>query len=195
MRASLIAADVAWDYNKGRSPQHKFGRGMTRYPGLSKAQILSLPVPDIAAENCALFFWVVPTQLRRDYIPMEIMGECFRAWGFRWITKAFCWVKVDFTGKPRKLPGHYTASNTEDCFLAIRGKMPVATKMVEQVLISPLAEHSAKPAEAYERMVRMYGDVPRVELFARDQKPGWVALGNQIDGQDIHSAMRAYAAL
>jgi N6-adenosine-specific RNA methylase IME4 len=31
--------------------------------------------------------------------------------------------------------------------------------------------------------------VPRIELFAREQAPGWDAIGNEIDGRDIRDAL------
>lgn len=195
MKASIILADIPWKYNARSNPKTRFGLGMHGYKGMDKPEILALPVADIAADNCALFFWVVPTLIRSDYVPLEIMFECFRAWGFRHVTKAFCWVKVAADGIPRRLPGHYTASNTEDCYLAIKGQMPVDEKMVGQVITAEITGHSRKPAEAQTRIASMYRNVDRVELFARDYKAGWYPMGDAISGQDINAAMGAYAAL
>ncbi len=44
----------------------------------------------------------------------------------------------------------------------------------------PRREHSRKPDELRERIVRIAGDVPRAELFARQRAPGWSAWGNEL---------------
>jgi N6-adenosine-specific RNA methylase IME4 len=115
-----------------------------------------------------------------------------RAWGFRVVTKAFCWVKVDKTGKPRKLPGHYGASNTEDCWLGIRGRMldKLKTKMVSQTIFAEVGEHSAKPEETRKRIELMF-DGPRAELFAREKASDWDAYGYEIDNRDIREVLAA----
>jgi N6-adenosine-specific RNA methylase IME4 len=51
---------------------------------------------------------------------------------------------------------------------------------VEQVLFAPIREHSRKPDEVRARIDRLVGDVPRIELFAREQAPGWHAWGDEL---------------
>lgn len=55
--------------------------------------------------------------------------------------------------------------------------------------MSPVGKHSAKPAEVRDRIVRLMGDMPRIELFARDRVNGWDVIGNEIDGKSIQQAM------
>ena len=55
--------------------------------------------------------------------------------------------------------------------------------------MSPLGRHSAKPPEVRDRIVKLMGDVPRIELFARERVHGWDALGNEIDGLDIRQSI------
>jgi len=178
----LIACDVAWKYNARNNAKTRFGLGMNRYPGMTWREIMALPVRQIAADDAALFFWVTAPRIRPDYVPLKIMQQCFEAWGFRYVTLAFVWVKVDARGKQRILPGHYGASNVELCFLGIRGQMKVAEKLVPQVIKAPLDEHSRKPAEAQARMLRMFGDVKRLELFATEKKEGWSSWGHDVTG-------------
>ena len=47
--------------------------------------------------------------------------------------------------------------------------------------ITYVEEHSKKPAEARERIVKLMGDLPRIELFARQQSPGWDVWGNEVE--------------
>ena len=74
-------------------------------------------------------------------------------WGFAYKTMAFTWVR----GNPKRQ------------FAA-----------VHQVILSPVEQHSKKPDEVRERIVALMGDVPRVELFARQETPGWDVWGNEV---------------
>ncbi len=41
--------------------------------------------------------------------------------------------------------------------------------------------HSQKPDEARDKIIELAGDLPRVELFAREKTDGWDAWGNEVD--------------
>lgn len=179
---SIIYVDPPWRFNARNNPRTKFGVGAHRYPTMTCKEILELPVKEIAADNAALFLWSVSTYTWAVEAIMEM-------WGFRFVNKAFCWVKVDKRGEPRLLPGHYTGSNTEDCWLGIRGRMPVVDKGVRQVITTTIGRHSSKPGEVRDRIVRLFGDVPRIELFARERVEGWETIGNEIDGLDINDSL------
>lgn len=51
-------------------------------------------------------------------------------------------------------------------------------------------EHSKKPDEVRNRIVQLCGNLPRIELFARQKADGWDALGYDIDGRDICDSLR-----
>lgn len=53
-----------------------------------------------------------------------------------------------------------------------------------QLEFHPL-EHSRKPDEAYELIERIYPELPKIELFARQARPGWAAWGNQAPCADV----------
>jgi len=40
-----------------------------------------------------------------------------------------------------------------------------------------------------DKIVELYGKLPRIELFARQQVKGWDCLGNGIDGKDIRNSL------
>ena len=96
---------------------------------------------------------------------------------------AFAWVKVNrqdyslFTGL-----GWWTRANVELCLLATRGHPKRQDNTVHQVVMSRIEGHSKKPDEVRRRIERLMGDVPRVELFARQYPPGWDVWGNQVNG-------------
>lgn len=52
-----------------------------------------------------------------------------------------------------------------------------------------IMEHSKKPDEIRDRIVELCGDVPRIELFAREKFEGWDCLGDAIDEKDIREAI------
>ena len=141
--------------------------------------ICSIPVGELADKNCALFLWVT--------IPCLIEGlRVVQSWGFTYKTIAFVWVKQNrkadslFWGM-----GYWTRSNVELCILASKGHPRRQDASVHQVIISHVEEHSKKPDEARARIVKLMGDVPRIELFARQKVSGWDAWGNEVDS-DIY---------
>lgn len=137
--------------------------------------IIALPVSDLADRDCALFLWITLPMLREAWGLME-------AWGFTYKTVAFVWIKRNrqsdgiFWGL-----GYWTRSNAELCLLATRGQPRRQAKNVHQVIISPVEEHSKKPDEARRRIEVLMGDVPRIELFARQAPSGWDVWGNEVE--------------
>ena len=77
--------------------------------------------------------------------------------------------------------GYWTRGNAEICLLAKRGQPKRRSKSVHQFIISPIEEHSKKPDITREKIIELAGDLPRVELFARQKTPGWDAWGNEVD--------------
>ena len=94
---------------------------------------------------------------------------------------AFVWLK-----KNRKADswfyglGFWTRANAEVCLLATRGHPKRQAANTHQFIISPIEVHSKKPDEARDKIVALMGDLPRVELFARQTPPGWDVWGNEV---------------
>lgn len=173
-----IYADPPWrfstysDKGKGRSAE-------AHYDCMSLPEIKAMPVGNWAAPNAALFLWATDPMLQHA---MEVMT----AWGFKYKTVAFYWVKLNkgrdsmfltprdfFTGM-----GFWTRANPEMCLLGTRGHPKRLHTDVQKLLLAPRREHSRKPVVAYERIERLVGG-PYLELFARAGQPGWDRLGNQ----------------
>ncbi len=137
--------------------------------------ICSLPVADIAEDNSVLFLWVTFPNLQESFRVIE-------AWGFEYRTVAFVWVKRNkkamnwFMGL-----GYWTRANAEICLLAVKGKPKRVSKSVRQIIDSPIERHSKKPDETRERIVDLMGDLPRIELFARQKTDGWDVWGNEVE--------------
>lgn len=168
----IVYADPPWQYEMKRGN----GVAENHYPTMNMEEICALPVARLAAKDCALFLWATFPQLPEA---LRVIG----AWGFKYKTVAFVWLKQNrkadswFYGM-----GFWTRSNAEVCLLATRGHPQRQCKGIHQFLISHLEEHSKKPDEARERIVRLMGDLPRIELFARQKAPGWNVWGNEVDG-------------
>lgn len=171
-RYEIIYADPPWSY---RDQATAGGRGVAyKYPLLTDADVEALPVSRIAADNAVLLLWVTWPKLA-EVLPI------IEAWGFNYRTVGFVWVKL--TRASQRLAwgmGSWTRANTEPCLLATRGRPKRVDAAVHQVVQAPLARHSQKPAEVRDRIVQLMGDVPRIELFAREVPPGWDAWGNDL---------------
>ena len=176
---NVIYADPPWtfqtwsDEGKDRSPEK-------HYDCMSLADVRALPVQDIAAEDCALFLWVTDPLLIEAFKLIE-------AWGFTYKTVAFHWTKLNKSA-PRLLftvpdfftgMGYWTRANPELCLLATKGKPQRVSMSVRRLVIEPRREHSRKPDEVANRIVHLMGDVPRVELFARQSRRGWTTWGDE----------------
>lgn len=142
---------------------------------MSIEEICTLSLNRIAAKDCVLFLWAT--------FPM--LPEALRvisAWGFQFKTVAFVWLKQNRKAKTWFYGlGFWTRSNVEICLLATRGHPKRQDKGIHQLIISPVEAHSKKPDEVRNKIVQLMGDLPRIELFARQASPGWNVWGNEVD--------------
>lgn len=76
--------------------------------------------------------------------------------------------------------GHWTRANAEICLLATKGRPQRLSKSVRQLIVSPVEQHSKKPDVVRDRIVELVGDLPRLELFARQKAAGWDVWGNEV---------------
>lgn len=190
-RFQLLYADPPWAFRtftgRNRTPTQKkaFREAEDHYPTMPFADMVALPVADIAAQHAVLAMWIVGSHCDEALR----LGE---AWGFEFVTDLFYWTKqrlVDaqqmslFTGdiaEPKISMGYYTRKQVEPVWLFKRGKgLPVLSHAVRQLIIAPPREHSRKPPEAAERLEALFGDVTRLELFSRTPREGWTAWGNE----------------
>lgn len=179
-RFKVLYADPPWSYND-KKPR---GGAEHHYRTMNTGELAALSVngrhvSDLASPDCALFLWAT-WPLLPDAISV------IEGWGFEYKTCAFTWVKTTKTGDPFFGLGRYTRGNTEVCLLGTRGKVARASASVRQVMIdeqtvfAQRGRHSAKPPEIRDRIVQLLGDVPRIELFARERVQGWEAWGDQL---------------
>lgn len=174
----IICADPPWtfltrsDKGKGRSPEKHYGC-------MSLDDIKALPVRSLAAPDCVLFLWVTDPLL-------DVGIDVLKAWGFTFKTVGLTWAKLQknetrpywnedsfFTGM-----GYWSRANTEPCLLGTIGNPKRLGRGVKRLVIAPRREHSRKPDESFARMRRLVPG-PAVELFSRENRPGWSTWGNE----------------
>ena len=163
----IIYADPPWAWEtysaKGRkktSDRH--------YPLMAIEDIKQLSVRDIIADNAILFLWTQDAHLK---IALEV-GE---AWGFQYKTVAFVWDKQNFG------MGYWTRKGAEICLLFTKGHPKRVSGGERQFISEKATLHSKKPDEVRNRIVRLMGDLPRIELFARQKAEGWDCWGNEVE--------------
>jgi N6-adenosine-specific RNA methylase IME4 len=169
---NIIYADPPWNSNSQFTRDKKKGNAQ-HYPLMTLKDIKGLPVRSIASNDSVLFLWVVDTQLFDA-------KEVIESWGFTYKTVAFTWVKTTTRNKDHFGVGMWTRKNPEMCLLATRGHPKRASASVRQICRSEVREHSRKPDCIRDAIVRLCGDVPRIELFARQRVAGWDAWGNEV---------------
>lgn len=66
------------------------------------------------------------------------------------------------------------------------GKLPARLDAgIVQSFTAPRLEHSRKPDIVREKLVQLLGDVPRIELFARQSSHGFDVWGNQCESPAV----------
>src|SRR5262245_18031601 len=174
---------------------------------MTMAEIAALPIKRLSARDCAVLIWCT-----FPYLDQQV--KLFEHWGFRYRTQFLTWIKLNprgfdlpkayqnyAAGKQYVLysdglfhstffgTGYYAKANPEVCLLGMHGQLPMISDAVSSVIMAPRREHSRKPDESYGRIEGVFGDVPRIELFARHSAPGWAVAGHGIDGRDIRESI------
>lgn len=181
---SIIYVDPPWEYenwNKAWHQQNPKSRWAgKKYPLMPMDKLEELDVNGITDKNAVMFMWTISTMIPKAINLME-------KWGFRYRTVGFVWVKKNkkkdsfFTGL-----GFWTRANAEICLIGVKGKpLPRISRSIHQIIYTPIGKHSSKPPETRDRIVALMGDIPRLEMFAREQSDGWDSIGNDINGKDI----------
>lgn len=168
---NIIYADPPWQYNqRGLS-----GSAEKHYPTLNVKELCSLSVQSISAPDCILFLWATFPMLQEAL-------QVISAWGFTYKTVAFVWVKQNKVSPTWYWGmGFWTRSNVEICLLATKGHPQRKARNIHQLVITPVEHHSKKPDIVYNKIEELMGDLPRIELFARQKKAGWDTWGNEIE--------------
>jgi N6-adenosine-specific RNA methylase IME4 len=189
----LILCDPPWSYNNKVSN----GAADNHYNTTRFHQLTRIKIPEHSSDNAVLCMWYTGN------FALEAI-KLAESWDFKVKNMfGFAWVKLNKNAGDRinKKPpedffdfmeilnnetkincGNYTRQNVEMCLIATRGNgLPRQSASVRQVIYSCLGEHSEKPKEVHHRLEELYGDVPRLELFAREKYGDWDVYGDQAE--------------
>ena len=183
MKYQIIYADPPWKYLWGTGKDGGNFAPEKHYETMPVEEICELNVRDLRDKNCALFLWATMPAL-----PEAI--KVMQAWGFKYKTCAFTWIKTRKDGVPLMGPGSYSRANAEIVLLGMRGHIKSISHSVPQVLMHERIGHSAKPPIIRDRIVQLFGDISRIELFARQKTEGWNAIGYGIDGVSVQEKIK-----
>jgi len=177
---STILADPPWQFQNrtGKvAPEHK---RLSRYGTMTLEEICELPVADIAADRSHLYLWVPNALLPQGLQVME-------AWGYRYVSN-IVWHKIRKDGgSDGRGVGFYFRNVTELLLFGVRGKNARTLKPGRRQVNFVGArkrEHSRKPDEFYQ-LIESCSPAPRLEMFARGSRPGWLSWGNQAEQYEI----------
>jgi len=155
-----------------------------QYNTMTIADLKQLDVNAIADDDCILVMWWVGA------MPQEAI-DLVGSWGFTLKNMVgIQWNKLTKTGLPFFGMGFWTRAGAENCIIATKGKPKPASRSVRAVINAEqqiqfnakTLTHSEKPHEVRDMLVTLAGDVPRLEMFARQRVKGWDAFGNEVEG-------------
>lgn len=186
-RYAAILIDPPWEFKVWNKDTGSERSPSAHYPTMTLDDLKALPVQNLLADDCAVFMWATwPTLF--DAV------ELASAWGLKYKTCAFNWVKMNKvqTDKPFTGMGYWTRANSEPCLLFTKGKPQRVSKAVQQIMLewedfetetlaTPIRRHSQKPDEIYGRIEALVSG-PYLEMFARQKfSDAWDVWGNEVE--------------
>tara|TARA_R100000329_G_scaffold151315_1_gene146953 strand:- start:2323 stop:2931 length:609 start_codon:yes stop_codon:yes gene_type:complete len=176
---NIVYADPPWHYGSKSAVNNTIGSQIKplsdHYNTMTLQELIELPIKNIIKNDAVCFMWVTDSHLDEAL-------EVFKAWGFKYKTIAFNWIKTTSKGNYCKNVAPWTMKSSEICLLGVKGTMSKYKQAnnIESLVIAERTKHSKKPQEVRNRIELLFGDLPRIELFARDKTPGWDVWGNEV---------------
>lgn len=174
---SVIYADPPWSYNfkeptasKGGAKGSGYSAGVGYYYGtMTTADILSLPISELAAKDAVLFLWVTNPMLQEGL-------DTMKKWGFKYKTMV-TWKKLRCKGM-----GYWFRGHTEHILFGVRGNVKAFRSLEHNIKELPVEQHSKKPDWFRELIERTTPHLQeKLELFAREKHEGWDVFGNEVE--------------
>ncbi len=184
----IVYADPAWNYSSKSAVNNSTGTEIKKlsehYKTITTKDLKKLSVEKIIDEDACCFMWVTDSHLKEGIEVME-------SWGFKYKTIAFVWLKKTVNGNNCMNVAPWTLKSTEVCLFGTKGAMTKYKKnnSVRQFVEAERGKHSKKPLEVRKRIELLFGDLQRIELFAREKVMGWDVIGDEIDGIDIKESL------
>jgi N6-adenosine-specific RNA methylase IME4 len=175
----FIMADPPWSFAL-RSAKGAEKSADSHYACAPLDWIARLPVAVVAAPDCLLWLWATNPTLPQA---LTVLSR----WGFTFKTAGH-WVKRGPSGKLGFGTGYLLRCAGEPFLIGTRGRPRTGSRSVRSVIEGPRREHSRKPDEAYAAAELLAPDVPRLDLFSRQQRLGWTPFGDQVGRFDGEKA-------
>lgn len=176
---NVIVADPPWAYrNKNTGGSMKSGAN-AKYETLTVDEVCALNIP--ADKNCILFLWITTPLMDEGF-------KVLKAWGFKYKTM-ITWRKTASLGL-----GYWFRGQTEHVLVAIKGNVKALRHQAPNFIEAKARKHSEKPEEFWELIEAALSGKEldaRLEMFSRNPREGWDAVGYDVDGQDIRSLMNS----
>tara|TARA_R100001163_G_C5059196_1_gene195843 strand:+ start:1273 stop:1827 length:555 start_codon:yes stop_codon:yes gene_type:complete len=176
---NIIYADPPWHYGSKSAVNNTNGSDIKplseHYNTMKLNELKLLPINNLTLKDAVCFMWVTDSHLDEGL-------ALLKAWGFKYKTIAFNWIKKTSKGNYCKNVAPWTMKSSEICLLGIKGQMTKYKKKnnIESLVIAERSKHSKKPQEVRSRIELLFGDIPKIELFAREKVSGWDCWGNEI---------------
>lgn len=175
----VIYADPPWKFSSKelqKYDNHRFRSLDAVYNTVKTSDMKTWNVKKISDKDCAMFMWSTDAHLQEAI-------ELMKAWGFKYVTVAFVWAKTSSNGNVLSNLGAWTMKNCEICLFGTKGKMLQYKRAnnVKQLFFAERTKHSKKPDCMYDFINQLFGDIPKIELFARQQVDGWDCWGNEVE--------------
>ncbi len=164
----VLYADPPWSYNdKADEGSVQAGGAARHYPSMKIPELCALPVATLCEDHAVLFLWVTSPLLFES-------AAVIKAWGFAY-KASFVWDKVKHN------MGHYNSVRHEFLLVCTRGSCtPDVVELFDSVQSIERTSHSTKP-DAFRTIIEtLYPHGKRLELFARQEAPGWDSYGNEL---------------
>ena len=173
LQFKVMHADPAWTFEtysakgQGKSPQQ-------HYDCMTMEELIQLKddlnMDFIMDPNSICIMWATWPML-----PQAL--QLMKAWGFKYVSGG-SWEKQSKHGKLHMGTGYYFRSGSELFLLGKRGDPGLPKKAQRNCITAPIREHSRKPDQIYDMIEAMY-DGPYLDLFSRQDRPGWLPWGNE----------------
>jgi len=162
-RYATIVIDPPWDWGD-EGDQDQLGRARPTYGTMSIAELLELPVGDLADDDAHIYLWITNRSLPKGFALLD-------RWGFRYVT-TLTWCK------PSIGMGNYFRGSTEQVLFGVKGSQPLKRRDVGTWFQAPRGPngHSSKPVEFY-GLVESCSPGPYLEMFARSNRADWTPWG------------------
>lgn len=165
-RYGVIYADPPWRFEPWSRDTGMDRAADNHYPTMTVDAIKALQIP--VADDAVLFLWATVPMLEKA---LEVM----RVWGFGY-KSARIW------RKPTPGTGYWARNEVEVLLIGTRGSVPapVMGDQPHQIIDAPRRAHSEKPDAFADDIARLFPTTPKLEMFARRERPGWDCWGNEL---------------